>query len=210
MVITHHGGEFFKITFGDTTLAFNPISKDSTLKPTRFGADIAFVTTNHADFNGADQVSRGDKEPFLINSPGEYEVKGVAARGFLTTTTYAGAERINTVYFVSLEGMNLCFLGALSSADIPKDAKEALDSIDVLFLPVGDGDVLSAVEAHALAVRLEPKIVIPMHWSGIGEKDALKTFLKEDGSDTVKPVDKLTLKKKDLDGKAGEVVVLSS
>ena len=27
MVITYHGGQCFKVSFGDTTLAFNPISK---------------------------------------------------------------------------------------------------------------------------------------------------------------------------------------
>jgi superfamily II helicase len=38
---------------------------------------------------------------------------------------------------------------------------------------------------------------------------ALKKFLKAEGEESVKPVDKLTLKKKDLEGKEGEVVVLS-
>jgi len=52
MIITHHGGEFFKVSFGDTTLAFNPISKNSKLKQTRFGADIAFITSEHPDFTG--------------------------------------------------------------------------------------------------------------------------------------------------------------
>ncbi len=27
MVITHHGGQCFKVTFGDLTLVFDPISK---------------------------------------------------------------------------------------------------------------------------------------------------------------------------------------
>ena len=36
-----------------------------------------------------------------------------------------------------------------------------------------------------------------------------KTFLKEAGED-VKPVDKLTIKRKDLEGKEGEIVVLSA
>ena len=44
MIITYQGAEFFKVQFGDTTLAFNPISKESKLKPTRFFADIASVT----------------------------------------------------------------------------------------------------------------------------------------------------------------------
>jgi hypothetical protein len=38
----------------------------------------------------------------------------------------------------------------------------------------------------------------------------LKEFLKEAGNDKIKPVDKLTLKRKDLTGKEGDVVVLKS
>ena len=41
MVISYLGGECFKITQGDLTLAFNPPSKDSSLKASKFGADIA-------------------------------------------------------------------------------------------------------------------------------------------------------------------------
>ena len=73
MIITYLGAEFFKVQFGDITLAFNPISKDSKLKPSRFGADIVFVSTYHEDFNGIDQVTHGDKKPFVIAGPGEYE-----------------------------------------------------------------------------------------------------------------------------------------
>ena len=36
----------------------------------------------------------------------------------------------------------------------------------------------------------------------------LKTFLKEAGEESQKPQDKLTLKKKDLEGKEADVVVL--
>jgi hypothetical protein len=44
MIITFLGAESFKVSFGDTTLAFNPISKDSTLKSAKFGADIVLST----------------------------------------------------------------------------------------------------------------------------------------------------------------------
>jgi hypothetical protein len=74
MIITYYGSEFFKVQFGDTTLAFNPISKDSKLKPSRFGADIVLTSARHADFNGIEQVSHGDKKPFVIDGPGEYVV----------------------------------------------------------------------------------------------------------------------------------------
>ncbi len=209
MVITHHGAEFFKVSFGDTTLALNPISKDSKLKGARFGADVALISLDDPDMNGAAEVAYGERQPFVIAGPGEYEVKGVTVKGFLSSSTYREKERINTIYFISLEGMNLCFLGALADKKLPQDAREALEDIDILFIPVGGDGVLSASDAHDVAILLEPKIVIPMHYDGVGEKGSLAAFLKEEGADA-KPVDKLTLKKKDLEGKEGEVVVLSA
>src|SRR5258708_39937170 len=77
MVITYFGHEFFKIQLGDLTLAINPISKDSKLKGARFGADIALISTNDPDGNGVDQVAFGERQPFVIEGPGEYEVKNV-------------------------------------------------------------------------------------------------------------------------------------
>ena len=44
----------------------------------------------------------------------------------------------------------------------------------------------------------------------MGEKDALKKFLKEAGEEKAEVVDKLTLRGKDLDNKEGEVVVLKA
>ncbi len=213
MVITYHGGEFFKATFGDTTVAINPISKESKLSGAKFGADIAVVSLNDKDFNGVGQVTHGDKEPFAITGPGEYEVKKVFIKGVQSTSGYGGEERINTVYSIVLEGMNLVFLGALNSKKLNADVKEKLGNIDILFVPIGGDGVLNTVDAHALAVDLEPKIVIPMHYGDIeegGKAKALAKFLKEDGGENGKPIDKLTIKKKDLDGKEGEIIVLKS
>jgi hypothetical protein len=87
MVITYLGADFFKVQFGDITIAVNPISKESKLKQARFGADIALVSANHPDLNGVDMVSHGDKKPFVISGPGEYEIKGVFIKG-LPSTAY--------------------------------------------------------------------------------------------------------------------------
>ena len=210
MIITYHGVNFFKVSFGDTTVAVNPVSKDSKFKSTRFGSDITLVSLNSPEHNGTDITSRGDKESFLINGPGEYEVSGVFIKGFLSKSNYGGAEHLNTIYTVSLEGMNLCFLGALSDSQLSAETKEAIDGIDVLFVPIGGDGVLEPAVAHKLAVQFEPKFIIPSHFGEIGTANALKTFLKEAGEEDVKPVDKLTLKKKDLDGKEGDVVVLQT
>ncbi len=210
MIITYQGVESLKIQFGDVTVSYNPVSKDSTFTATRFGADIALIGLNDPDMNGSESASRGDREAFVVSGPGEYEIGGVFIRGFPSKSDYKGKDRMNTMYLLNLEGMNLCFLGALSSADsIDSHTKEALDDIDILFVPIGGNGVLAPAEAYALAVKLEPSIIVPIHYGEGLDTNVLKTFLKEAGEESVKAIDKLTIKKKDLEGKEGEVVVLS-
>ena len=204
MVITHHGGECIKITFGDVTLAFNPISKQSKLPVVKFGSDVAFISMNHPDFNGTDQVALGNKQPFLVTGPGEYEVGSVTARGFGVATIYDKKPRFATIYQVRLEEMNIVFLGPISSPDIDPKILGELGDIDILFVPIGGGDVLEVPQASKLGVKLEAKLIIPVHY----DATALKAFLKEEGADGLKPVDKLTLKKKGVILMEGEIAVL--
>ncbi len=208
MIITHHGVDFFKVSFGDTTIAVNPISKDSKIKSKSFGSDITLISLNSPEHNGADTTSRGDKESFVIQGPGEYEVSGVFIKGFLSKSNYGGEDRINTIYTVTLEGMTLGFLGALSDKELSSEAKEAFEGVDILFVPIGGDGVLDSAVGHKLAVAFEPKLIIPSHFAEVGDKNALKTFLKESGEEGVKPVDKLTIKRKDVEVMEGETVVL--
>lgn len=205
MILTYHGGYCVRASAGDTTIVFGPISNESKdFKPTNFGADVAFVPTNHPDMNGAAESSRGDRQAFVISGPGEYEIKDIAAWGFPTKTSYGG-DRINTVYYITFDGLNVLYLGGLSDGTLPKEAQE-LDSPDVLIVPIGDEGTLSPAEAHKLAVSLEAKIVIPI---GYDDK-TLKQFLKEAGADGVKGEEKLTIKKKDVQGKENEVYILTA
>ncbi|MEM9336555.1 MAG: MBL fold metallo-hydrolase [Patescibacteria group bacterium] len=206
MIITYHGGQCFKVVYGDTTVAFDPISKKSKLTPAKFGADVAFISLRHPNFAGAEQVAHGNKQPFVIDGPGEYEIGEVTGRGFGVKTTYDKEERFNTIYQINLEGMNLVFLGALSEPDIDAKILGELGDIDVLFVPIGGGDVLEVPQASKLAVKLEAKLVIPMHY----DDKALKAFLKEEGAESTKPQEKLTIKKKDVSVMTGELVVLKS
>ncbi|NTV44797.1 MAG: MBL fold metallo-hydrolase [Candidatus Yonathbacteria bacterium] len=204
MIITYYGKQFIRVQLGDVVLAFNPIGKDSKFSGARFGADIVLSSLDHPDLNGIDTVTYGGKEPFAITGPGEYELSGVYIKGFAVSTTYGGRERLNTVYIVSMEQMTLVFLGALHSGELSQELKEALDEVDILFIPVGGEEVLPPDEAQKLANKLGARIVIPMD----GDDKSMKQFLKEAGAGDVKPTDKATLKKKDIEGKEGEVIVL--
>jgi L-ascorbate metabolism protein UlaG (beta-lactamase superfamily) len=205
MIVTYHGIESFKISQGDLTLALNPISKESKNgTPTRFGADVTLISTNHPDTAGRDQTSRGDKESFVIDGPGEYEVRDITIKGFRSE---GPEDLINTIYLISFEGMKICFLGSLSSPTLSPESLEVLEDIDLLIVPVGgeDARVLDPAAGYKLAVSLEPKMITPMHY----DKKSLELFLKEAGKDKAEPVDKLVVKKKDFEGKQGEVVVIT-
>ncbi|MDO8562000.1 MAG: MBL fold metallo-hydrolase [bacterium] len=206
MIITFHEGSCVRVSAGDTTLVLGPVSKQSkNFKPTNFGADVAFVSLNHADMNGVEESGRGDKQPFAVMGPGEYEVKDVTVSGFGTKSSYGGGEKINTIYALEFDGLSVLYLGALGETNLPGDVLE-MDSPDILIIPVGGNGVLSPAEAQKLSVKLEAKIIIPILY----DEKTLKQFLKEAGEEKAKPVEKLTLKPRDVVGKENEVVVLSS
>ena len=213
MILTFHEGACIRASAGETTLVFGPVSKQSkNFKPTNFGADVAFIPLNHPDMNGSEEAGRGERQPFVISGPGEYEVKDMTAAGFSTGSKYGGeprpddgGARINSVFSVHFDGMSILYLGALGDLDLPGDVLE-MDSPDVLIIPIGGAGTLTASEAQKLAVKLEAKIIIPVLY----DEKSLKQFLKEAGEESTKPVEKLTIKPRDLAGKENEVVVLSA
>ena len=207
MIITYFGKQFFKIGQGELTLALNPVGKNSkTGISSRFGADIALVSTNHPDYNGIDQVSHGDRVPFSINGPGDYEIKEIFIRGLSSNSKIDGKDYINTIYALTIDNINIVFLGALSDAELPNEAREGIGDPDIIFVGVGGKNVLDAKGAAKLVSTLEPKLIIPMDY----DDASLKLFLKELGEEKAEVVDKLTLKRKDLEGKEGEVIVLKA
>ena len=206
MILTFHEGACVRASAGDTTLVLGPVSKVSkNFKAVNFGADVAFVSLNNPDMNGASEAGRGDKQPFVVTGPGEYEVKEVTASGFPSGSKYGGEPRTNTIYSIHLDGLSVLYLGALGDLDLPTEVLE-MDEPDVLIVPIGGQGTLNPAEAAKLAVKLEAKIIIPILY----DEKALKQFLKEAGAEGTKPVDKLTIKPRDVAGKENEVVVLSA
>lgn len=205
MIITYFGKEFFRLQQGEMTLAFNPISKEAKGGAvTHFGADIALITTNHPDYNGLDQLSHGERVPFAITGPGDYEIKEIFIKGMPGGAVELGKKYLNSIYTLGIEGINIAFLGALGESDLGKEAREAIEAPDILFVPVGGKGLLDAKSSAKLVSTLEPKIIIPMDY----DESSLKAFLKELGEEKAETTEKLTLKRKDLEGKEGEVVIL--
>ena len=207
MIITYYGKAFVKLQFGDMTVAINPISKKVEGKSPRFGADIALSSLQVPEFSGTDLLVSSSKEPFIIDGPGEYELSDVFIKGYPSPGPDG---RVNTIYMVQIEGMKICHLGGLAENNLADSILEEISGADVLFVPLGEQETVSAKLAAKLGSSLIPKIIIPVLY---GEKEttgALIEFLKEIGGNKPKSIDKLSLKKKDLENKEGEVVVLMS
>lgn len=185
------------------TIAYNP--QDKTFKSSRFGSDIALLSTHHPFSNGLETVTLGDKEPFLVDGPGEYEIKGVDIVGAHTDTVIDGAPYVNTVYRFSIDGIMIVCMGHITEETVlsPK-VKELAELADIIFVPAGDMGTLSASHAYKFAASCTPSIIIPLSYT----PDSLARFLKEGGQEDAEHVDKLTLKRKDLDGKESKIIVL--
>lgn len=208
MVITYFGKSYFKLTLGDLTIALNPPSKESKAftKIPRFGADIALVTTHTPDTDGAETVTLGDKVPFVIDGPGSYEVRELFFAAATSKVVVEGKEYINTVYGFELDNIKIAFLGLTGDEkSFSAEAKEIASAADMLFVPVSGTLDLDASVAYKTAVSFGPNVIIPYEY----EKEDLARFLKEGGQDAPESQDKLTLKRRDLDGKQGHIMVLT-
>lgn len=175
----------------------------------KFGANVVLQSIKHPDMGGGKEFSYGEKEPFVISGPGEYESNGLFIKGVAGESKYdlpKGADKcINTIYSTVVDGISILYLGAQSGV-LPAGLSDIIDSVDMLFISIGGNGTYDAKEAAKIVLNLEPKIVIPM---GYNTKDgSLQAFLKETGS-KAETVDKLTIKKKDLEGKDQDVVVLA-
>lgn len=203
MVITYYGASCFKIQSGELVLAFNPPAKESEYKSPRFGADVVFVSKNDKDYNGWESLFKKGEEnapaTLLIDGNGEYEARGIRIKGISSN-----GGKTNTIYTLALEDINICHLGAFGEKDIDPSIKEKVGEVDILFLPVGGDGALDPQRAASVAAHIEPKVIVPMCY-----KDAqLSKFMKEFGAGSPKPLEKLTLKRKDLVEKKAEVIIL--
>lgn len=215
MNIQYYGDYCFKITtkpFGrateDIVLWTDPCDKAAGLRSPQGQADIIFLSHD----TGVDTEASGLKgERVTLRNPGEYAVKGVNAFGIATYQDMeSGALRgQNTIFVLQVESMNLCFLGALGHELSPQQI-EKIAAVDILFIPVGNHDTLTIKQIDEVIRKIEPAIVVPMHYKMDGmslDIDAESVFCNEIGNCPSEKIAKLSLKKKDLEGKSMEIVM---
>jgi L-ascorbate metabolism protein UlaG (beta-lactamase superfamily) len=123
----------------------------------------------------------------VIDGPGEYEVRGIPVSGVALSVPsgIAGAEgggRKTFVYTVTLDGIAICHLGRLP--ELPAGAGlQEIGQADVLLIPLGEPEGLSAARAVQIASQLEAKLLVPLTLGGPNDATVLETFCRELGAD---------------------------
>jgi L-ascorbate metabolism protein UlaG (beta-lactamase superfamily) len=216
MNIQYYGHSCFKISTKpagrgqeEVTIFIDPFDKSIGLRPPQGQADLVMVTHQHFDHNN---ISALKGEPRVVDIPGEYSVKGVNIIGIQTFhDKKEGAERgLNTAYVIDSEDIRLCHLGDLGDK-LNEKQLEMINGVDILMIPIGGNYTIDFKEAVDLIRKMEPKVVIPMHYKMKGTTakiDDEKKFCNEIGNCPREKISKYNFKKSDLEGKNMEVVLM--
>ncbi|MEO6077641.1 MAG: MBL fold metallo-hydrolase [Candidatus Andersenbacteria bacterium] len=188
MQISWHGQYTVKVVSKEVTLVLDPFPSF------RSKADIIALTNPTEE--SMNQVSGIQGEPIVVDTPGEYSIKGLTLN-CLGWMPEEGLER-NVQRWV-IEDMVVLHLGALNRAFETKELQELeRTDVDVLIVPIGGGSGLTTKQALQMVATLEPRVVIPIHYKLPGEKEELediRTFATEMGVDPKNTEKKIILKR---------------
>ncbi len=157
------GHACFLITAGDgTRILTDPFDDTVGYDLPTVPADIVTVSHAHFDHNNVGVVQGS---PEVVNSPGDRSLGGVRIRGVQTChDTKGGSLRgRNIVFIIETDDVTICHAGDLGHVPSDETAR-SIGRVDVLLIPVGGTYTLDAKGAQEAVRKLDPRIVIPMHY----------------------------------------------
>jgi L-ascorbate metabolism protein UlaG (beta-lactamase superfamily) len=207
--ITWLGHSCFRIKSKDAVIITDPYDKSVGLGTLNQKGDIVTVSHDHPGHNAVAGV-KGD--PYVVNGPGEFEVRGVFVTGVWSfADEQKGAERgRNCIFLFHLDDLVVCHLGSLGHS-LSTQQIEAIGEVNVLLVPIDENTSLTAARAAEVISQLEPHIVVPMHYAAgkPSGTEMLEKFTKEMGIKEYTPQDKLVARSADFD-EGTRVVVLEA
>jgi L-ascorbate metabolism protein UlaG (beta-lactamase superfamily) len=153
-------------------------------------ADV--VTISH-DAPGHSDLSLVKGSPYVLSTPGEYEIGGTFITGVPLHHVNSPQPRYNVGYLFNHDGLTVLHVGDL--AHVPEQSVvEELGEVNVLLLPIGGGNTLSGASAADVVALIEPNYIVPMHYALPGLQIALENtdkFLKAMGVSSVQEAETL-------------------
>ena len=179
MKIEYLGHSCFRLTDEKgVVLLTDPYTRVGYELPRGLRADIVTVSHGHFDHNNVSAIENRAK---IVNAAGKTVYEDVTIEGIATWhDDKQGALRGgNVVYKIGMDGLTVCHLGDLGEA-FREDLAEKIGQVDVLLLPIGGTYTIDAVQAAEYVRKLQPKLVIPMHYrpqDGSLDIDGAEAFL---------------------------------
>ena len=132
---------------------------------------------------------KADTARLHIEGPGEYgvatfDIKGIPAQRHLDTDK---DPLISTIYRIELNDVRIALVGNIYEK-LSDEQLEEIGVIDILILPIGgNGYTLDATGAVNIVRKIDPKVVIPVHYADKEltyevPQDPLELFIKELGA----------------------------
>jgi len=198
MDITYLGHSCFRVRGSQAIIITDPFPPTLGYQLGKQTADI--VTVSHQ--NPSHSYVLGVSGAHVIKGPGEYEIAGVLVLGVAAyhDAVKGQTKGKNTVYLFEIDGVTICHLGDIGHI-LTDQQLEEIGHIDILMIPVGGVSTINANMAAQMVRKIEPKIVIPMHYKLPQTKRDLEpvdNFLKEIGVTQLEPKPKLTITKNNL------------
>ncbi len=192
MDITWYGLSCFRITERNkTTVITDPYSPQLGIEPA--GTTKTDVVTVSHDAPGHNDLSLIKGDFYTLRTPGEYEIGGTFFTGVPLHHVSEQEQRYNVGYLIDYDGLTVLHVGDLSHVPA-QTLVEGLGEINVLLLPCGAGNTLSASDAAEVVALFEPSYIVPMHYALPGLNlalDEVDKFLKAMGVSNVTAQDSL-------------------
>ena len=180
--IEYKGGNSVVISSKKGNIVVDPKLSVVGLKDITIKDDVELATEARFALNS-------ENARLCIEGPGEYgvanfDIVGVAAQRHLDSET---DPLLSTMYRVEVSEVRIAIIGNIYEK-LSEDQLEALGVVDILILPVGgNGYTLDATGAASVVAKVDPKVVIPVHYADNALKyevpqDPLDTFVKELGA----------------------------
>lgn len=125
-------------------------------------ADYVTISHEHSDHNYVDSI-RGN--PVIIRGVGTHQKEHFTFKGFASfhDDRNGRLRGENTIFCFNVDDINICHLGDLGHL-LSQDKIEEIGEVDVLLIPVGGTYTIDANQATVLCKKINPKIMIPMHF----------------------------------------------
>ena len=193
MEITWLGHSCFRLRSDEIAVVTDPFPDSIGLdigEPLALAVTVSNQHENHSYWQGV------DGNPKVLRGPGEYELSGIYITGIMSLRGEGDPEdKRNTIYLIELDNLRLCHLGDVSNV-LSTGQVEELTPVDILFVPAGGICTVEIPQALEMIQRLEPRIVIPMHYglpSLRVDLGPLDMFLREMGLRDVQPQARLNI-----------------